>query len=75
MLIKWHGLNKNRLFERGLKRFGKGDWRSISRHFMESKSPSQFASHAQKYFLRLENSRAKQNLQSASTSNHYPSTS
>ncbi|XP_059440523.1 transcription factor DIVARICATA-like [Corylus avellana] len=66
---------ENELFERGLKRFGKGDWKSISRHFVESKRPSQVASHAQKYFLRLEKSRAKQNLHSASTSNHFRSTS
>lgn len=31
---------------------GKGDWKSISRHFVVSRSPSQIASHAQKFFKR-----------------------
>ncbi|WMV57646.1 hypothetical protein MTR67_051031 [Solanum verrucosum] len=34
----------------GLKKFGKGDWKSISRHYVLSKTPTQVASHAQKYF-------------------------
>lgn len=38
---------------RGLLKHGKGDWRSISRNFVISKTPTQVASHAQKYFLRL----------------------
>ena len=36
----------------GLEHFGKGEWRSISRHFVISRTPSQVASHAQKYFKR-----------------------
>lgn len=36
----------------GLERHGKGDWRNISRNFVFSKTPTQVASHAQKYFLR-----------------------
>eukprot|EP00252_Welwitschia_mirabilis_P025134 TRINITY_DN7732_c0_g1_i3.p1 TRINITY_DN7732_c0_g1~~TRINITY_DN7732_c0_g1_i3.p1 ORF type:complete len:159 (+),score=13.16 TRINITY_DN7732_c0_g1_i3:58-534(+) len=36
----------------GLDKFGKGDWRSISRHFVVSRTPTQVASHAQKYFIR-----------------------
>ncbi|KAH7689965.1 Myb domain plants domain-containing protein [Dioscorea alata] len=37
----------------GLKKFGKGDWRSIARHFVLTRTPTQVASHAQKYFNRL----------------------
>lgn len=36
----------------GLKRYGKGDWRSISRNVLVTRTPTQVASHAQKYFLR-----------------------
>ncbi|RVX21627.1 Transcription factor DIVARICATA [Vitis vinifera] len=41
----FHGLYKNITF-------GKGDWRNISRHCVITKSPTQVASHAQKYFKR-----------------------
>ena len=41
-----------RLFLVGLKRYGKGDWRSISRNVVVTRTPTQVASHAQKYFLR-----------------------
>ncbi|KAG5623129.1 hypothetical protein H5410_008347 [Solanum commersonii] len=40
------------LFLMGLNKFGKGDWKSISRHYVVSKTPTQVASHAQKYFSR-----------------------
>ncbi|KAK8948424.1 Transcription factor DIVARICATA [Platanthera zijinensis] len=36
----------------GLKRYGKGDWRSISRFCVVSRTPTQVASHAQKFFIR-----------------------
>ncbi|CAN4078570.1 unnamed protein product [Withania somnifera] len=36
----------------GLNRFGKGDWKSISRYYVVSKTPTQVASHAQKYLGR-----------------------
>lgn len=42
----------NRLFLLGLKKYGKGDWRNISRNFVVSRTPTQVASHAQKYFIR-----------------------
>lgn len=42
-----------RLFLLGLKKYGKGDWRSISRNFVITRTPTQVASHAQKYFIRL----------------------
>uniref|UniRef100_A0A0C9QP74 TSA: Wollemia nobilis Ref_Wollemi_Transcript_15112_1583 transcribed RNA sequence n=1 Tax=Wollemia nobilis TaxID=56998 RepID=A0A0C9QP74_9CONI len=44
---------EHRLFLMGLNKYGKGDWRSISRNFVISRTPTQVASHAQKYFLRL----------------------
>ena len=42
-----------RLFLIGLEKYGKGDWKSISRNAVVSRTPTQVASHAQKYFLRL----------------------
>lgn len=45
---------EHRLFLLGLKKFGKGDWRSISRNFVVTRTPTQVASHAQKYFIRLQ---------------------
>lgn len=44
---------EHRLFLMGLAKFGKGDWRSISRNFVITRTPTQVASHAQKYFIRL----------------------
>ncbi|GAB4836583.1 hypothetical protein Ancab_001496 [Ancistrocladus abbreviatus] len=44
--------DEHRLFLIGLNKYGKGDWRSISRHFVITRSPTQVASHAQKYFNR-----------------------
>nr|GMD27099.1 transcription factor DIVARICATA-like [Ipomoea batatas] len=36
----------------GLKKYGKGDWRNISRNFVITRTPTQVASHAQKFFIR-----------------------
>lgn len=44
---------QSRLFLLGLEKYGKGDWRSISRNFVVTRTPTQVASHAQKYFIRL----------------------
>ncbi|KAF8115252.1 hypothetical protein N665_0029s0090 [Sinapis alba] len=44
--------SEHKLFLVGLKRYGKGDWRSISRNVVVTRTPTQVASHAQKYFLR-----------------------
>nr|BAJ40868.1 transcriptional factor MYB-3 [Coptis japonica] len=46
---------EHRLFLLGLKKVGKGDWRGISRNFVKTRTPTQVASHAQKYFLRKNN--------------------
>lgn len=44
--------DEHRRFLLGLQKHGKGDWRNISRNFVISKTPTQVASHAQKYYLR-----------------------
>ncbi|KAG8651437.1 hypothetical protein MANES_07G125100v8 [Manihot esculenta] len=44
--------DEHRRFLLGLLKHGKGDWRNISRNFVVSKTPTQVASHAQKYFIR-----------------------
>lgn len=43
---------EHRKFLIGLEKLGKGDWRGISRKFVTTRTPTQVASHAQKYFLR-----------------------
>ncbi|XP_068646881.1 transcription factor DIVARICATA-like [Aristolochia californica] len=52
--------DEHRLFLMGLNTYGKGDWRSISRNFVISRTPTQVASHAQKYFNRLNSARTKE---------------
>ena len=52
--------DEHRLFLQGLTKFGKGDWRSISRTFVTSRTPTQVASHAQKYFIRLNSATRKE---------------
>ncbi|KAL9149438.1 hypothetical protein ABFS82_12G110100 [Erythranthe guttata] len=46
---------EHRLFLLGLQNVGKGDWRGISRNYVKTRTPTQVASHAQKYFLRRNN--------------------
>ncbi|KAL6882045.1 hypothetical protein ACP4OV_011517 [Aristida adscensionis] len=43
---------EHRQFLAGLEKLGKGDWRGISRSFVTTRTPTQVASHAQKFFLR-----------------------
>ncbi|XP_020211344.1 transcription factor MYBS3 [Cajanus cajan] len=46
---------EHRIFLVGLEKLGKGNWRDISRNFVTTRTPTQVASHAQKYFLRQSN--------------------
>ena len=46
---------EHRMFLMGLQKLGKGDWRGIARNFVFSRTPTQVASHAQKYFIRQSN--------------------
>ncbi|PHU03505.1 Transcription factor MYB1R1 [Capsicum chinense] len=50
--IPWTA-EEHRLFLQGLAKYGKGDWRAISRNFVLSRTPTQVASHAQKFYTRL----------------------
>ncbi|KAJ6704083.1 hypothetical protein OIU85_029949 [Salix viminalis] len=43
------------MFLLGLQKLGKGDWRGIARNYVISRTPTQVASHAQKYFIRHSN--------------------
>lgn len=55
----WSGIpwteEEHKLFLVGLQKVGKGDWRGISRNYVKTRTPTQVASHAQKYFLRRTN--------------------
>ncbi|KAH1122800.1 hypothetical protein J1N35_005960 [Gossypium stocksii] len=42
------------MFLEGLRKLGKGNWKGISENYVTSRTPIQVASHAQKYFLRLQ---------------------
>ncbi|CAN0878149.1 Transcription factor MYBS3 [Linum grandiflorum] len=46
---------EHRLFLIGLQKLGKGDWRGIARNYVVTRTPTQVASHAQKYFIRQSN--------------------
>ncbi|KAI9165367.1 hypothetical protein LWI28_012761 [Acer negundo] len=54
--ITWTS-EEHKLFLIGLEKYGKGDWKSISRYSVVTRTPTQVASHAQKHFLRLQNPR------------------
>ncbi|PIN13357.1 hypothetical protein CDL12_14023 [Handroanthus impetiginosus] len=47
--------DEHRMFLLGLQKLGKGDWRGIARNYVISRTPTQVASHAQKYFIRQSN--------------------
>jgi len=50
---------EHRTFLAGLEKLGKGDWRGIAKKFVTTRTPTQVASHAQKYFLRQTNPNKK----------------
>lgn len=50
---------EHKRFLLGLNKLGKGDWRGISRNYVVSRTPTQVASHAQKYFIRQTNVRRR----------------
>ena len=56
---------EHRTFLSGLSNLGKGDWRGISKKFVITRTPSQVASHAQKYFLRQQASNEKKKRRSS----------
>ncbi|KAI3429481.1 hypothetical protein D9Q98_005572 [Chlorella vulgaris] len=43
---------EHKAFLNGLKMYGRGQWKQISRYYVPSRTPTQVASHAQKHFLR-----------------------
>lgn len=62
----------------GLVKYGKGDWRNISRNFVITKTPTQVASHAQKYYIRQKlsggnNNNNNNNNNSSSSNKRRPS--
>jgi len=56
----------------GLNALGKGDWRGISRHFVQTRTPTQVASHAQKYFIRHQNTQKRKRRASLFDIQHGP---
>ncbi|CAH1430755.1 unnamed protein product [Lactuca virosa] len=45
--------DEHKSFLMGLEKLGKGDWRGISKNYVKTRTPTQVASHAQKYFIRI----------------------
>lgn len=62
---------EHRLFLMGLQKYGKGDWRNISRNYVITRTPTQVASHAHKYYIR-QLSKGKDKIKPR-TVNHTPS--
>ncbi|PIA59437.1 hypothetical protein AQUCO_00400370v1 [Aquilegia coerulea] len=58
---------EHKLFLLGLKKYGKGDWRNISRNFVITRTPTQVASHAQKYDTRQQRLETRSNDNTSNT--------
>ncbi|GMN41063.1 hypothetical protein TIFTF001_010279 [Ficus carica] len=56
---------EHRTFLAGLNKLGKGDWRGISMKYVTTRTPTQVASHAQKYFIRQHASKDKKKRRSS----------
>ncbi|KAG6466963.1 transcription factor SRM1-like [Zingiber officinale] len=57
---------EHRSFLEGLAKYGKGDWRNISRWAVKTRTPTQVASHAQKFFIRQsQNNNGRKNRESS----------
>ncbi|KAK9059677.1 hypothetical protein SSX86_020381 [Deinandra increscens subsp. villosa] len=57
--------DEHRSFLKGLEKLGKGSWRAISKDYVPSRTPTQVASHAQKYFIRMNATDGKRNQRSS----------
>ncbi|XP_030535885.1 transcription factor SRM1-like [Rhodamnia argentea] len=66
---------EHELFLEGLEKYGKGDWKSISRNCVKTRNPTQVASHAQKYFKRLKNHSDRRRFSQLADLSALPSTS
>ncbi|CAJ2648230.1 unnamed protein product [Trifolium pratense] len=56
--VKHWNHDEHRLFLQGLEKYGRGNWKKISKHVV-TKTHTQVASHAQKYFLRQDDAMKK----------------
>lgn len=54
--------DERRSFLIGLKKMGKGDWNGISKKHVPTRTPTQVASRAQKYFIRMTATEKKRRL-------------
>ncbi|KAD2392873.1 hypothetical protein R6Q59_012594 [Mikania micrantha] len=57
--------DEHRSFLDGLEKLGRGNWRAISKKYVPSRTPTQVASHAQKYFIRMNAADEKRNRRSS----------
>ncbi|WJX56231.1 hypothetical protein P8452_41906 [Trifolium repens] len=52
--------DEHRQFLKGLKKYQRGQWKEISEEFVTTRTPSQIASHAQKYYERQDTAQKEQ---------------
>ncbi|KAF5805594.1 putative transcription factor MYB-HB-like family [Helianthus annuus] len=57
--------DEHRSFLMGLEKLGRGRWRAISKQYVPSRTPTQVASHAQKFFIRLNSTEDKRKRRSS----------